>query len=118
MTKDDIIDRLVLETGLNRHEARDFVTAFFAEAKMMLDENMKVRLTGFGTLKKVIRPHRTRRNIPVTEETKPWEIITFNPSKKALMKVQRALFEDSRQEAIDQDRYAKYQEWLASQEDT
>jgi integration host factor subunit alpha len=118
MTQDDIIDRLVLEVGLNRHEARDFVTIFFAEAKAMINEDLPVRLTGFGTLRKVKRSHRVRRDIPVSENTKPWEVVSFSPSKKALMRVQRALYEDERQEAIDQDRYAKYQEWLSSQKES
>lgn len=118
MTKDDIIDRLVVEVGLNKHEARDFVTIFFSEAKTMIDEGLPVRFSGFGTLQKVKKPPRKRRDIPVTEDTKPWEIITFKPSKKALMRVQRAIHEDARQEAMDQDRYAQYQAWLASQQES
>lgn len=114
MTSDDMVDRLVLEHGLNRYEARDFVTLLFAEAKQMIEENRPVRFAGFGTLK---RKATSRAKNPLGLETdithQTW--LSFTASNKLKARVHRALYEDARQEMADADRYRQYQAWLADQ---
>lgn len=110
MTDAEIVDRLVMEHRLNEREARDFVTAFFAEAKQMIAEDRPVRFAGFGTLKKV---HGGMRNVVSGDPTR--HTLKFIPAKQSLIRVQRAMYEDARQEERDTDRYAQYQKWLAAQ---
>jgi len=113
MTNQDIIDRLVVEVGLNRAEARDLVELLFADIRERVTKGERVRLIGLGALfiKKQYY-QRKRRDIELTPEDPNWQTVSFSVSSKLKARIQRALIELRRENAKDQEAFTEYQEQL------
>ena len=48
LTKAEMAERLFLEVGLNKREAKEFVDAYFEEIRGALENGEQVKLSGFG----------------------------------------------------------------------
>ena len=97
LTKDDIIDRFVVEFNLQRREAVDLVDTMLDQIKTEVSEGKRVKFAGFGSFflgKKTF--HRKTRDIPVTDETERWRLPSFTASKALRARVQRAVYEEAK----------------------
>lgn len=79
LSLDGIAKELVTKFKLNESEAMDFLVTFFDDVKKKINDGEAVRLSGFGTLKKV-----TDRS---TKKIK----IKFTPSPSLAARVQKVL---------------------------
>ena len=90
LTKADMADRLFEELGLNKREAKEMVEMFFEEIRRALEDNMPVKLSGFGNFDlrdKSERPGRnpkTGEEIPITAR----RVVTFRPGQKLKQRVE------------------------------
>ena len=48
LTKAEMAERLFLEVGLNKREAKEFVDAYFEVVREALEKGEQVKLSGFG----------------------------------------------------------------------
>lgn len=84
LTKADMVERLFVELGLNKRDARDLVDEFFESIKSSLEAGRGVRLSGFGNFDlrdKRQRPGRnpkTGEEIPITAR----RVVTFKAGQK------------------------------------
>ena len=84
LTKAELVDLLFKKMGLNKREAKNFVESFFEEISTQLEENVSVKLSGFGNFQlrdKAPRPGRnpkTGEDVPITAR----RVVTFHPSQK------------------------------------
>lgn len=91
LTKADISERLHIEIGLNKREAKEFVEVFFEQIRVALESGHHVRLSGFGNFclrDKSERPGRnpkTGEEIPIT----PRRVVTFRPGQKLRARVEQ-----------------------------
>jgi len=89
MTKADLGERLYLEEGLNKRDAKDLVECFFEEIRLALENGEHVKLSGFGNFvlrDKGERPGRnpkTGEEIPITAR----RVVTFHPGQKLRARV-------------------------------
>ena len=90
LTKADLAERLFEELGLNKREAQEMVEMFFEEIRSSLEDNLPVKLSGFGTFDlrdKSERPGRnpkTGEEIPITAR----RVVTFRPGQKLKQRVE------------------------------
>ena len=83
LTKAKMADQLFDELGLNKREAKEMVELFFDEILQSLENNVQVKLSGFGNFdlrEKGERPGRnpkTGEEIPITAR----RVVTFDPQK-------------------------------------
>ena len=90
LTKADLVETLLDETELNKHEAKELIDQFFEEVKTALESGRSVKLSGFGNFDlrdKKQRPGRnpkTGEEIPITAR----RVVTFNPGQKLKAKVE------------------------------
>jgi len=83
-------DQLFEELGLNKREAKEIVELFFAEVRGSLENNVQVKLSGFGNFdlrEKGERPGRnpkTGEEIPITAR----RVVTFRPGQKLKARVE------------------------------
>ena|SRR5690606_12686209 len=90
LTKADMADRLFLDVGLNKREAKEFVDAFFDTLRDALERGQQVKLSGFGNFdlrRKNQRPGRnpkTGEEIPISART----VVTFRPGQKLKERVE------------------------------
>ncbi|MCB1560684.1 MAG: integration host factor subunit alpha [Xanthomonadales bacterium] len=90
LTKADMADRLFLDVGLNKREAKEFVDAFFDTLRDALARGQQVKLSGFGNFdlrRKNQRPGRnpkTGEEIPISART----VVTFRPGQKLKERVE------------------------------
>lgn len=101
MTRNDIINKLVKEYNLQRVEAKDIVETFFDSIRQQISKGEVVRLPGFGdfTLRKQ-NYQRKVRDIPVDEDTPPWQTVYFQPAPILKARVQYAEIAEARLNAI------------------
>ncbi len=91
LTKADIAEKLYLELGLNKREAKELVEQFFEEVRTSLEDGGQVKLSGFGNFDlrdKRQRPGRnpkTGEEIPIT----PRRVVTFRPGQKLKQRVEK-----------------------------
>ncbi len=84
VTKADLADALFNQLGLNKREAKEFVELFFEKIRSALQDNMSVKLSGFGNFdvrQKNPRPGRnpkTGEEIPISAR----RVVTFKASQK------------------------------------
>jgi integration host factor subunit alpha len=84
LTKNDMMDRLIVELELQRKDAKDLVDEFFEEIKLALGRGESVKLSGFGNFDlrdKSERPGRnpkTGEEIPITAR----RVVTFKSGQK------------------------------------
>ncbi len=90
LTKADLVEKLLVETQLNKRDAKLLVDQFFEEVKTALEEGRTVKLSGFGNFDlrdKKQRPGRnpkTGEEIPITAR----RVVTFKPGQKLKAKVE------------------------------
>jgi integration host factor subunit alpha len=90
LTKADMVEKLFIELGINKKDAKDLVDQFFEEVKAALAEGQSVKLSGFGNFDlrdKNQRPGRnpkTGEEIPITAR----RVVTFKPGQKLKVKVE------------------------------
>ena len=84
LTKAKMADQLFDELGLNKREAKEVVELFFGEIAKSLENNVQVKLSGFGNFdlrEKGERPGRnpkTGEEIPITAR----RVVTFRSGQK------------------------------------
>ncbi len=90
LTKAKMADQLFEELGLNKREAKEIVELFFDEIRDSLENNVQVKLSGFGNFdlrEKGERPGRnpkTGEEIPITAR----RVVTFRPGQKLKARVE------------------------------
>lgn len=90
LTKAEMAERLNVEVGLNKREAKEFVDAFFQAVRESLQAGRQVKLSGFGNFdlrRKSERPGRnpkTGEEIPISART----VVTFRPGQKLKERVE------------------------------
>ena len=90
LTKADMAEKLFLELGINKREAKEFVEMFFEEVRGALENGRQVKLSGFGNFNlrdKSQRPGRnpkTGEEIPITAR----RVVTFHPGQKLKARVE------------------------------
>jgi len=86
LTKNELVQSIVDELGLNQREAKEMVEAFFAEISNCLEQGEEVKLSGFGIFKLRDKPERPGRNPKTGVDSKisARRVVTFHPS--ALLK--------------------------------
>lgn len=90
LTKADLAESLHEELGLNKREAKEMVEMFFEEIRRSLENNVPVKLSGFGNFDlrdKSERPGRnpkTGEEIPITAR----RVVTFRPGQKLKQRVE------------------------------
>lgn len=90
LTKSEMADRLYIELGLNKREAKEVVELFFQEITDSLVNNEHVKLSGFGNFELRDKRERPGRN-PKTGEEIPISarrVVTFRPGQKLKVQVE------------------------------
>lgn len=90
LTKAGMVDRLFMEVGLNKREAKEFVDAFFDVMRDALADGEPVKLSGFGNFDLRDKRQRPGRN-PKTGEEIPISarrVVTFRPGQKLKIRVE------------------------------
>lgn len=90
LTKADMAERLFEELGLNKREAKEMVEMFFEEIRLSLEDNVPVKLSGFGNFDLRDKNERPGRN-PKTGEEIPISarrVVTFRPGQKLKQRVE------------------------------
>ena len=83
-------DQLFDELGLNKREAKEIVELFFEEILDSLEDNVQVKLSGFGNFDLREKGERPGRN-PKTGEEIPISarrVVTFRPGQKLKSRVE------------------------------
>ena len=90
LTKAKMADQLFDELGVNKREAKEVVELFFGEIAKSLENNVQVKLSGFGNFdlrEKGERPGRnpkTGEEIPITAR----RVVTFRSGQKLKARVE------------------------------
>lgn len=91
LTKAEIVDRLHLDLGFSKLEARELTESFFEEVSKTLERNEIVKLSGFGNFVLWGKRARVGRNpktgVPTTITAR--RVVTFKPGKKLRNRVGR-----------------------------
>ena len=90
LTKAEMAERLFLEVGLNKREAKEFVDAYFQVLTGALENGEQVKLSGFGNFDLRLKNQRPGRN-PKTGEEIPISarrVVTFRPGQKLKVRVE------------------------------
>jgi integration host factor subunit alpha len=90
LTKAEMAERLFLDVGLNKREAKEFVDAFFETVRDALERGEQVKLSGFGNFDLRLKNERPGRN-PKTGEEIPISarrVVTFRPGQKLKIRVE------------------------------
>ena len=90
LTKADLADHLFDQLGLNKREAKEVVELFFEEISRSLEDNVQVKLSGFGNFELKEKKERPGRN-PKTGEDVPISarrVVTFHAGQKLKARVE------------------------------
>jgi integration host factor subunit alpha len=90
LTKAEMAERLFVDVGLNKREAKEFVDAFFDSVRDALERGEQVKLSGFGNFDLRLKNERPGRN-PKTGEEIPISarrVVTFRPGQKLKVRVE------------------------------
>ena len=90
LTKADIAEQLFDQLGLNKREAKEVVELFFEEISRSLENNVQVKLSGFGNFELKQKKERPGRN-PKTGEDVPISarrVVTFHAGQKLKARVE------------------------------
>ncbi|HMM67492.1 MAG: integration host factor subunit alpha [Dokdonella sp.] len=90
LTKAEMAERLFVDVGLNKREAKEFVDAFFESVRDALERGEQVKLSGFGNFDLRLKNERPGRN-PKTGEEIPISarrVVTFRPGQKLKVRVE------------------------------
>jgi integration host factor subunit alpha len=83
MTKADLVERILANTGLSKKDSADMLEAVFSILKNTLESGEKIKIAGFGNFEIKQKKDRTGRN-PQTGEAITIEarrVLTFKPSE-------------------------------------
>ena len=89
LTKAEIADQLFDQLGLNKREAKEIVELFFDEIGKALENNVQVKISGFGNFDLKEKSERPGRN-PKTGEEIPISarrVVTFHSGQKLKARV-------------------------------
>ena len=90
LTKADMAEQLFDQLGLNKREAKEVVELFFEEISRSLEDNVQVKLSGFGNFELKEKKERPGRN-PKTGEDVPISarrVVTFHAGQKLKARVE------------------------------
>ncbi|HNV08287.1 MAG: integration host factor subunit alpha [Dokdonella sp.] len=90
LTKAEMAERLFIDVGLNKREAKEFVDAFFESIRDALERGEQIKLSGFGNFDLRLKNERPGRN-PKTGEEIPISarrVVTFRPGQKLKVRVE------------------------------
>ncbi len=90
LTKAEMAERLFVEVGLNKREAKELVDAYFEVVREALERGEQVKLSGFGNFDLRLKNQRPGRN-PKTGEEIPISarrVVTFRPGQKLKLRVE------------------------------
>ena len=90
LTKADLAEQLFDQLGLNKREAKEVVELFFEEISRSLEDNVQVKLSGFGNFELKQKKERPGRN-PKTGEDVPISarrVVTFHAGQKLKARVE------------------------------
>ena len=93
LTKAEMAERLFIDVGLNKREAKEFVDAFFEVVREALEKGEQVKLSGFGNFDLRQKNQRPGRN-PKTGESVPLPgkyVPHFKPGKELRERVNETL---------------------------
>ena len=90
LTKAEIINHLFEEIGLNKREGKEIVECFFEEIASSLENNVPVKLSGFGNFELSVKKSRPGRNRKTGEEVaiSARRVVTFKPGQKLRSRVE------------------------------
>ena len=91
MTKSEIVNAIVLETGINKKDVMAIVESLMEEIKNSLEKEEAVYLRGFGSFILKHRAEKTARNISknTTIIIPAYNIPAFKPAKEFVKKVSK-----------------------------
>lgn len=91
MTKAEIVNTIVLETGINKKDVLAIVESLMAEVKNALEREEPVYLRGFGSFIIKHRAEKTARNITknTTLIVPAHNIPAFKPAKEFIKEVSK-----------------------------
>ena len=90
LTKAEMAERLFIDVGLNKREAKEFVDAFFETIRDALERGEQIMLSGFGNFDLSLKYERPGRK-PKTGEEIPISarrVVTFRPGQKLKVRVE------------------------------
>ena len=90
LTKADLAEQLFDQLGLTKREAKEVVELFFEEISRSLEDNVQVKLSGFGNFELKEKKERPGRN-PKTGEDVPISarrVVTFHAGQKLKARVE------------------------------
>ena len=90
LTKADLAEQLFDQLGLNKREAKEVVELFLEEISRSLEDNVQVKLSGFGNFELKEKKERPGRN-PKTGEDVPISarrVVTFHAGQKLKARVE------------------------------
>ena len=91
MTKAELVNTIVLETGINKKDVLAIVESLMAEVKNALEREEPVYLRGFGSFIIMHRAEKTARNITknTTLIVPAQDIPAFKPAKESIKEVSK-----------------------------
>ena len=91
MTKAEIVNTIVLETGINKKDVMAIVESLMAEVKNALEREEPVYLRGFGSFILKHRAEKTARNISrnTTLIVPEHDIPAFKPAKEFVASISK-----------------------------
>ena len=101
LTKADLAEHLFDQLGLNKREAKEVVELFFEEISRSLEDNVQVKLSGFGNFELKEKKERPGRN-PKTGEDVPISarrVVTFHAGQKLKARVEVFSGEENEKQA-------------------
>ena len=90
LTKADIAEQLFDQLGLNKREAKEVVELFFEEISRSLENNVQVKLSGFGNFELKEKKERPGRNPKTGEDVaiSARRGVTFHAGQKLKARVE------------------------------
>ena len=90
LTKADIAEQLFDQLGLNKREAKEVVELFFEEISRSLENNVQVKLSGFGNFELKEKKERPGRNPKTGEDVaiSARRVVTFHAGQKLKARVE------------------------------
>ena len=90
LTKADVAEQLFDQLGLNKREAKEVVELFFEEISRSLENNVQVKLSGFGNFELKEKKERPGRNPKTGEDVSisARRVVTFHAGQKLKARVE------------------------------
>ena len=90
ITKNSLVEIIHNEVGLNKREAKEVVELFFEEISRSLEDNVQVKLSGFGNFELKEKKERPGRNPKTGEDVaiSARRVVTFHAGQKLKARVE------------------------------